>query len=210
MARPGFDEVATYPEVDDQRGEDEKMSAEAHTLSVQERITTDDAYSASAPDTFGAALETLTLTELEEAAGELHRRIAAALRDIGERRADKGGRNSPRARVSSLAVASELASLVLGAAAAGADARLPRLEVHPSMVAALMYAATTIPALLARLEQDRRLLASLARTLEPQLDEECETPWGRLTMRKLVTAVSIVQPARVAMELDAVTGEADV
>src|SRR5712691_11624445 len=50
---------------------------------VQEPATPDD-------DTFDAALETLGLTEIEEATGELHRRIASALRALGERRADRG------------------------------------------------------------------------------------------------------------------------
>jgi hypothetical protein len=186
------------------------MSAEAHTRSVQECITADDAFPANESERFGAALGALSLAEVEETAGELHRRIATTLREIGERRADKGGRNGPRANVGGLAVALELTAVTLGALAAGREARVPRLDVHPSMVAGIMYAAPTIPALLARLEQDRRLVASVARTLEARLDEECESPWGRLTIRRLVADVSIVHPARLAMELEAVADEADV
>jgi hypothetical protein len=185
------------------------MSAEAHARSVQECITADDAFTSGVPDTFGATLDGLTLVEVEEAAGELHRRIAATLREIGERRADRGGRDSPRAKVASLAVSTELAALILGALTAGSEARVPRLDVHPSMVAGVMYAAPTIQALLARLEQDRRLVASLARTLVARLDEECESPWGRLTVHRILTGVSIERPARLAMELEAIADQAD-
>lgn len=210
MPGPRLDEAASYPEVDDQCRKHEKMSAEVHILRVQERITDDDAFTSIAPDTYDAALDALAPHEVEETAGELHRRIAAALRDIGERGADKGGRHSPRAKVAGLAVMTELSALVLGAAAAGSAAQLPRLDVHPTTVAAVMYAAPTIQALLVRLEQDRRLVASLARTLEARLDEECESPWGAMTLRRLVTSVAVVHPARVALELDTVAGEADV
>lgn len=209
MASPRLDEVAADPEVDEQRCEHEKMSAETRAGSVQECITPDDVLASDAQDTFGAALDALTLAEVEEAAGELHRRVAAALRDIGERRADKGGRNSPRARVASLAIATELGAFVLGGFASGSRMEVPRLELQPSTVAAVVYAAPTIQALLGRLEQDRRLLASLARTLESRLDEECGSPWGRLTARRLVSHLSIVLPARVALELEEVAGEAD-
>lgn len=186
------------------------MSAQTHQCSVQECITDDDAFPSSGTDSFGAALEALTLAEIEETAGELHRRIAATLREIGERRADKGGRNGPRAKVASLAVATEIAGITLGALAAGREAHVPRLDIHPSTVAAVMYATPTIPALLARLDQNRRLVASLARTLESRLDEECESPWGRLSIRRLVADVSIVHPARLAMELEAVADEREV
>ncbi len=209
MARPGLDEVSAHPEVDEQCGEHEKMSAEPHRSSLQECITADDGSAAATRDTFGAALDGLTLTEVEEAAGELHRRIAAALRDIGERRADRGGRASPRAQVAGLAVATELAALVLGAASAGSTAEIPRLDSHPSSVAAVMYAAPTLPQLLGRLDQDRRLVASLARTAEHQLDEERTTPWGTMALRRMVTDIFIVRPARIAMELDAAADAAD-
>ena len=210
MAGPCLDEVTADPEVDDQRREHEKMSTEAHALSVQEHMTADDIRASDEQDAYGAALDALTLGEVEEAGGELHRRIAAALRDIGERRADRGGPRSPRAQVAGLAVATELAGLTLGAIAAGVQVGLPRLDSHPSTVAAVMYAAPTIQALLTRLEQDRRFLASLGRTLGPRLDEECESPWGRLRVRRLVTEISIVQPARVALALEEAAGEAAV
>ncbi len=87
---------------------------------------------------------------------------------------------------------------------------LPRLELHPSTVAATVYAAPTIQGLLARLEQDRRLLASLARTLEERLDEEFDSPWGRLRLRRLLVELSIAQPARVALELEGIADQADV
>lgn len=186
------------------------MSTEPHARSLQESATPDDAPSARDPDTFSAALDVLGLAEIEEAAGELHRRIAEALRELGERRADRGGRDSPRARVASLVVSTELASAVLAAAAAASEVALPRLDVHPTAIAAVMYAAPTLPALLGRLEQDRRLLASLARAVEPRLNEEAGSPWGPIPLRRLVTEMSIVRPARLAMDLDALAGQADV
>src|SRR5690606_29228933 len=67
---PCFHEIAAHPEVDDQRGEHEKMSAEAHSFSVQESITSDDAPNADVD--IASALDALTLAEVEEAAGELH------------------------------------------------------------------------------------------------------------------------------------------
>ena len=65
-----------------------------------------------------------------------------------------------------------------------------------------MYAAPTISALLARLEQDRRLVASTARMLESRLDEQHATPWGTLTLRDVVTEVTLTEPARSAQELE--------
>lgn len=208
VASPCFDEIAANPEVDDQRGEHEKMSAEAHSFSVQESITRDDAFNAEVD--IASALDSLTLVEVEEAAGELHRRIGAALRDIGERRADRGGRESPRARVAALAVATEAGALTLGAVAAGSVVHLPRLDAHPTTVAAAVYAAPTIQALLARLDQDRRLLASLARALEPRFDEECDSPWGHMSLHRLVVELAIVRPARLALELERLADEAEV
>jgi hypothetical protein len=186
------------------------MFPESHPLSLQEPTTPDEVSPFPDPDTYTAALDGLALVEVEEAAGELHRRIAEALRDLGERRADRGGRTSPRARVASLVVHTELVGMVLAAAAAGAEATLPRLEVHPSAIAAVMYATPALPALLGRLEQDRRLVASLARTLEARLDEATDSPWGRMPLRRLVTDVSIVRPARIAMDLDTLAGQVDV
>ncbi|MGE0226965.1 MAG: hypothetical protein AB7I38_12715 [Dehalococcoidia bacterium] len=186
------------------------MFPEAHTPSLQERYTVDDPAPFPEGDTFSAALDGLSLAEIEEAAGELHRRIAEALRDLGERRSDRGGRDSPRARVASLAVRTEIAAVVLAGAAAASEVTVPRLEVHPSAIAAVMYAAPTLPALLGRLEQDRRLLASLARAIESRLDEEWTSPWGRMSLRHLVTDVAIVRPAKVAMDLDILAGQAEV
>lgn len=185
-------------------------SIESSWPRVQEPVTADDVSAQPDPDTFSAALSSLSLTDVEETAGELHRRIAESLRELGERRADRGGRTSPRARVASLVLGTELAGIVLAGAAAGTTIELPRLDAHPSAIAAVMYAAPTLAALLARLDQDRRLLASLARTLESRLDEEHGSPWGPMPMRRLVTEVSIVHPARVAVDLDTLAGEADV
>ena len=150
------------------------------------------------------SFESLTLAETEEASGELYRRIAVALRRIGERRADDpdAESRSPRWRAASLAAATELAAAALGAIAAGAAAASERSDRHPATVAAVMYAAPTLSALLTRLEQDRRLLASLARTLESRLAEEHETPWGRLPLRRLVAEVALAEPARCAQALE--------
>ena len=154
------------------------------------------------------ALQSLALPELEEASGELHRRIAVALRRIGGRCAgdidalnDADGRN-PRRRAASLAAAAELAAATLGAIAAGAAPPGERIDRHPATVAAVMYAAPTVAALLGRLEQDRRLLASLARALESRLDEEHETPWGRISLRRLVAEVALVEAAACARALE--------
>jgi hypothetical protein len=73
-----------------------------------------------------------------------------------------------------------------------------------------MYAAPTVQSLLSRLEQDRRLLASIARYQEARLDEEHETPWGRVRLRQVVSAVAIVHAARCAVTLEQVAGEAEV
>jgi hypothetical protein len=148
--------------------------------------------------------DALALDQLEEAAGELHRRIADALRRIGEggaERADDDGR-SPRWRAASLASSLELAATSLAAVAAGGTAPDARVDRHPMAVAAIMYAAPTIPALLTRLEQDRRLVASFARHLESRLGEAHVTPWGHSTLRRLLTEVAITEPARCAQALE--------
>lgn len=67
-----------------------------------------------------------------------------------------------------------------------------------------MYAAPMLNALLARLEQDRRLLASLARTLESRLDEPHDTAWGRLPLRALVVLVALEEPARCAQAVEVI------
>ena len=158
------------------------------------------------------ALDALTLAEIEEAAGELHRRIATSLRSIGEPRADTPDADgiTPRREVASLAATLELAGLVLGAVAAGAPATVPRIDRHPALVAAVMYAAPSVAALLARVDQDRRLVASLARTLESRLDEEHETPWGRMRLRRVLVDVLLGEGARCAMALEVRLGEAQV
>ncbi len=155
--------------------------------------------------------ESLTLPETEEAGGELHRRIAVALRRIGEQRADAPdaeGR-SPRWRAVSLAAAVELAAAALGAIAADGHAPADRSDLHPATVGAVMYAAPTLSALLTRLQQDRRLLASLARALESRLDEEHSTPWGRTPLRRLVAEVALAEPARCAQALERRVGEGE-
>ena len=65
-----------------------------------------------------------------------------------------------------------------------------------------MYAAATIPALLTRLEQDRRLLASLARHLESRLDEEHTTPWGHVPLRRLIGEAAVGEAAGCAQALE--------
>ena len=151
------------------------------------------------------ALDALTLAEIEEAAGELHRRIAASLRAIGEPRADVPDADgiTPRRDVAGLAVTLEVAGLVLGAVASGAPATMQRIDRHPALVAAVMYAAPSVLSLLGRVEQDRRLVASLARSLESRLDEEHETPWGQLRLRRLLVEVLLGEGARCAMALEA-------
>ena len=155
-------------------------------------------------------LDALTLAEIEEAAGELHRRIAAALRAIGELRADTPGADgrSPRREVAALAATLEVAGVVLASIAAGSDATAAPVDRRPELVAALMYAAPSIPALLGRVEQDRRLVASLARTLEARLDEEHATPWGEQPLRRVLVEVLLGAGARCAMALESRLDEA--
>lgn len=160
-----------------------------------------------APPTTNDTFASLTLAEVEEASGELHRRVAIALRSIGERRADERGElgthaASPRQIAAALAASLELAASTLGAVAAGVAPVGGRVDRHPTTVAAVMYAAPTIDALLARLEQDRRLLASTARTLESRLDEQHTTPWGTQTLRGMVTEIALTETARSAQELE--------
>jgi hypothetical protein len=148
--------------------------------------------------------DALSLDDLEEASGELHRRIAAALRGIGEIRAERadGSGRTPRWRVATLGTALELAGATLSAIAAGGSAPDARHDRHPAVVSALMYATPSIPALLTRLDQDRRLLASLARGLEPRLGEAHVTPWGHDPLRHLLSEIAIAEPARCAQALE--------
>jgi hypothetical protein len=158
------------------------------------------------PGRIDAALLALSLDEIEETGGELHRRVASALRMLGEGRADraKRGERSARWQVAALAASTELAATTLGATLSGqAQAALPPLDEQAGTIAAMVYAAPSIPALLARLEQDRRLLTSLARALEAQFDDEYVTFRGAMTLRELVTAVTILDPARYALALEA-------
>ena len=147
--------------------------------------------------THDAAFEALTLAEIEESAGELHRRVASALRAVGEERADAPGPEgvSPRREAASLAASLELAALALAGAAAGGEAAPPPADRVPALAAALAYAAPSIEALLARLEQDRRLAAALARTLEPRLGAE-------RALRRLLVEALLGAPARCAMALE--------
>ena len=156
--------------------------------------------------------DTLSLPELEESAGELHRRVAVTLRGLGEQRADApdAAGMTPRREVARLAAALELAALTLAAVAAGGVAQAPRLDRHPTLVAALMYATPSIEALLQRLEQDRRLIASIARTLESRLDEQHATPWGERRLRRLLVEVLLGASAQCAIALDARAGQAAV
>lgn len=125
-----------------------------------------DRTAALAPDT--AAVEQLGLPEIEEAIGEIERRISVALRALGERAADEpdaSGR-SPRLETAELATNLELSALALAAAADGDVLAGEPPDRHEVYAGGLMYAAPTIPALLQRLDQDRRLLVSLARAAE--------------------------------------------
>ena len=155
------------------------------------------------------AFDALPLEALEEACGELHRRISAALRDIGELQADEGGREAPRRLVAGYVASLELACTTFGAAAAGVDAPGGRIDRHPAAVAAAMYGATAIPALLARMEQDRRMLTSLARHEEFRLDSVVAGPWGEVSLRRVLTEVALGEASRCAQALDARLAEID-
>lgn len=158
-----------------------------------------------------AALEQLTLAEVEEAAGELQRRLGVALRRIGERDADRGGMTSvsPRRQVAELAALCEVTAVALGAVAAGLPLG-PRLASgHPTLPAAIAYGAPNLQGLLTRLEQDRRVLTSLARQLESRLDLAMAFSSEEVTPRQLLLEALIEQPARLAFELERVAGLAD-
>lgn len=158
------------------------------------------------------SLDALTLAEIEEASGELHRRIAAALRAIGELRADTPGADerTPRREVASFAATLELAGLVFAAITSGSDGTTARVDRRPELVAAVMYAAPSISALLGRVEQDRRLVSSLGRAIESRLDEEHATPWGEQSLRRVLVDVLLGAGARCAMALESRLDEASV
>ncbi|MDA0271158.1 MAG: hypothetical protein O2798_03940 [Chloroflexi bacterium] len=162
-----------------------------------------------------AEFDDLPLDTLEEAGGEFHRRIAVALRHIGEPRADDRDAEgqSPRQRVASLAVLLELAAVTCAAMASGSEAPGGRIDRHPAAVAvavaALMYAAPTLSALVTRIEQDRRLVAAHARRLEPRFFERPRTAWGASTLRAVLSEAMLVEPARCAQALERVLANLD-
>ncbi len=148
--------------------------------------------------------DTLSLDELEEASGELHRRIAIALRDIGEVRGDEWDIEglAPRRRVVGYVTLLELAAQTLSAITVGVAPPTVRTDDHLAIVAAMLYATPTIPSLLTRLEQDRRQLVSLARGRETMLDMESNTPWGHVSTRRIIVEASIAEAARCVMALE--------
>ncbi len=155
------------------------------------------------PSADPTALDALPLDVLEETSGELHRRIGVALRAIGEQQADEGARDAPRRLVAGYAASLELACATFEAAAAGVAAPGGRVDRHPAAVAALMYGAPTIPALLARLEQDRRMLTSLARHEESRLGDVVPGPWGDASLRRVLTEVALGKASRCAQAIEA-------
>jgi hypothetical protein len=78
------------------------------------------------------------------------------------------------------------------------------VDLDRTVVAALMHGAPSLNGPLGRLEQNRRMLASLARHLEPRLDELVDSAWGELSMRQVVIEHAISEPARCAPALDTV------
>lgn len=156
----------------------------------------------SSSDAMRHTLDALPLDAVEEACGELHRRIAVALRALGEIEADEGGRDAPRRLVAAYAASLELACASFAAAAAGIAAPGGRSDRHPAAVAAVMYSAPAIPALLARLEQDRRMLASLARHEEARLDVPRPGPWGEASLRRVLTEVALGEASQCALALE--------
>ena len=154
--------------------------------------------------TSNSVFNQMSLDQLEEAAGELRRRAGAALRRIGEARADEAAPDgvTPRERIASLIASGELAIATLASAAAGAEAARHRLDREPATLRALMYGAPTLNGLLTRLEQNRRVLAALARVLEPRLDDRSATAWGDRALRDVVVLHAIEEPARAAQALE--------
>ena len=152
------------------------------------------------------AVEQLSLPEVEEAIGEIERRIAVALRALGERAADEpdaAGR-SPRREVADLAADLELASLALAVVVAGGgEPPAEDGDRRAALAAGLMYAAPTIPALLQRLDQDRRLLVSLARAAAERLGGEDADPQHQRALRRLLVESGLGAAARCAMALEA-------
>jgi hypothetical protein len=87
---------------------------------------------------------------------------------------------------------------------------LDRTDRHPAVIAAVMYAAPTLSALGLRLDQDRRLLVSLARHLDTRIDEPRVTAWGELTARRLVVEVAVIEAAHCAQAIDFAASTAQV
>ena len=110
---------------------------------------------------------------------------------------------TPRWRVTALASTLELAAHSLAAIGAGVPALPERSDQAPLAIASLMYATPDLGGLLARLEQDRRQLGSLARSLEARLQETHHTAFQFGTLRQLLTEVAIAEPARCAQSLEA-------
>ena len=105
-------------------------------------------------------------------------------------------------RVTALLASSELAITTLVAVAAGTPGPEHRLDAEAAARSALMYGAPSLAGLLTRLEQDRRALASLARTLDERSGEAVQTAWGELTVRETVVLHAIEEPARCAQALE--------
>ena len=150
--------------------------------------------------------ETMSLGAIEEASGELHRRAGTSLRLIGELRADElvGGRVSARQQMAALAATTELACISFEAIIGRAAPPSARSDRHPSAISAVMYGAPSLAGLLARLEQDRRMLPSLTRSLHPRFKETVTTAWGNGTIHQLVIEFAIVEPAKIAQALEEV------
>lgn len=151
-----------------------------------------------------SAFDELPLDTLEEAGGELLRRITVGMREVGELRADEADSDapSPRRRLAMLIALTELASQTFAAAAAGTEPPSGRVDRHPGMVAAVMYGAPTVGGLLQRLEQDRRMIASQARSLDHRLAEPARGPWRDDSLRTVLSRITIAAPAACAQALE--------
>lgn len=151
-----------------------------------------------------SAFDDLPLETIEEAGGEIVRRIMVALREVGEARADEpdGARLSPRRRVAALAVLTELACATFAAVAAGVAPPEGRIDRHPAAVAAVMYGAPTVTGLLHRLEQDRRMLTSHARGLEHRLSEPAGGAWPGSSLRSVLSEATLAAPAECAQAIE--------
>jgi len=154
--------------------------------------------------TANSPFDSMSLDSLEEVSGELHRRAGVALRRIGDLRADEliNGGVSPRQQVAGLIATLELACISFEALIGQAVPPSARSDRHPSTIAAVMYGAPALTGLLARLEQDRRMITSLTRHLKPRLSEQLRTAWGADSLRHFVVEFMIAEPAKVAQSLE--------